>query len=279
MKNLVYKSLAILLIFASLSGGRAFAESVLEGKTVVLLGDSNTWIGGDACDRPDGWNFWFAQGMNPGSIRSYARSGATWSHTSATTRNTVEYSEIITDDNVIYNQVVRLIEAVDNGVQDSPDLVMVAAGTNDAWFPHLRPEEFGRTPREALGRDAGELLALPPGKVLSLPEAVRYNLLILQGRFPDARFIVMTPIQSVKISSGMLADVSGIIEEVASSTGVSVIRQDMLCPVDSSREMVNRRLTTDGTHTSKEGARLNASVIIDCVNQIFASSTPAGRDI
>lgn len=33
--------------------------------------------------------------------------------------------------------------------------------------------------------------------------------------------------------------------------------------------MTHRRLTTDGTHTSEEGARRNAAVIADCVRQIY----------
>lgn len=247
---------------------------------IVLLGDSNTWIGGDDCSSPRGWNYWFAREFDSSDVVSYARSGATWSHTSSTTRNPAHYSEIITDDNVIYNQIIRLIEAVDSRSQQSPDLIMIAAGTNDAWFPQFRPEEFSLSASEALGRDIGELLSLPPGKVLSLPEAVRYDLLILSARFPDARLIVMTPMQSVKISDKMLADVSTMIDEVATRSGASVIRQDLLCPVNSAAEVVTRRLTTDGTHTSEEGARKNAAVIIKCVKQILdtQSASLSGDD-
>lgn len=248
------------------------SPGVLAGKTVVLLGDSNTWIGGDDCSDPRGWNYWFARETDPGSIRSYARSGATWSHTSRTSRNTQEYSEVITDDNVVFNQAVRLLEAVDSGKQAEPDIVMIAAGTNDAWFPHLRPEEFSGTAREALGRDAVELLSLSPSRVLSLPEAVRYTLLILQGRFPQATLIVMTPLQSIRISDEMLRDVSGMIEEIALGSGAGVIRQDLLCPVRALSEMTRRRLTSDGTHTSPEGARRNAAVIAGCVEAVLGTS-------
>jgi lysophospholipase L1-like esterase len=276
---MIHERLVLLLLLVCGCLTRACAEGVLEDKTVVLLGDSNTWIGGEDCDNPRGWNCWFAREMKPRSIRSYARSGATWSHTRRTVRNPGEYSEVITDDNVIYNQVVRLVEAVDSGLQQEPDLIMISAGTNDAWFPHLRPEEFSLTARETLGRDVGEILSLPPGKVLSLGDAVRYDLLILQGRFPSARVVVMTPLQSIRISSEMLADVSGIIDEVASAIGAVVIRQDLLCPVDSEREMTRRRLTTDGTHTSEEGARRNSSVIADCVNDIYNPSAAQATDI
>lgn len=248
------------------------AGGLLDGKSVVLLGDSNTWIGGDSCNNPRGWNYWFARETKPGDIRSYARSGATWSHTSATHRNPEEYTEVITDDNVVYNQILRLVESVDSGHQAMPDMIMIAAGTNDAWFPHLRPEEFSVTANGAIGRDAAELLSLSPGKVLSLPEAVRYDLMVLGRHFPDAKLIVLTPLQSVKVSPEMLADVSGMIDTVALASGASVIRQDLLCPVRSVSEMTDRRLTTDGTHTSPEGARRNASVIVECVRQILAAS-------
>ena len=32
---------------------------------VVILGDSNTSIGGDACDNPRGWNKWFKDKFAP----------------------------------------------------------------------------------------------------------------------------------------------------------------------------------------------------------------------
>ncbi len=254
-------------------GGLSAADyTVLSGKNVVILGDSNSWIGGDSCDDPKGWNYWFAREMSPKTIRSYARSGATWSHVGATRRQPEEYSEVITDNNVIYNQIVRLINETENGQQSSPDLIMIAAGTNDAWFPQFRPAAFSRTAREALGRDAGELLSLPAGKILSMAEAVRYDLLMLAAHFPNAKVVVMTPLQSIKISSAMLADVSEIIEEVARQSGAAVIRQDLLCPVNSEQEMITRRLTSDGTHTSVEGARRNAEVIVECVKQLYIST-------
>lgn len=279
VKSLIYKSLAVVLLLIAGAPAMVSAQGVLAGKHVVALGDSNTWIGGDSCDNTRGWNYWFARATSPASMRSYARSGATWSHTSKTVCDLEEYTEIITDNNVIYNQVMRLIDAVGRGEQRDPDVIMVAAGTNDAWFPQFRPEQFSRTSREALGRDEVELMASLPGKVLSLPEAVRYDLLMLQARFPSAAIIVLTPMQSVKISPRMLADVSGIIEEVAMGVGASVIRQDLLCPVNSEKESVCRQLTTDGTHTSTEGARRNASVIAKCVEGILAGSAPQTHDI
>lgn len=251
------------------------ARRLLEGKRVALLGDSNTWIGGDSCDDARGWSYWFAREAAPSYIRSYARSGATWTHVASTRLDLDGYSEVITDDNVIYNQVMRLIDATRHKGEPDPDMIMIAAGTNDAWFPHLRQEAFSRNPSDVVNRDEVELLSLPPGKVRSLPEAVRYDLLLLQGAFPGARLIVMTPLPSVKISDEMLARVSGMIEETAMAAGAAVIRQDLLCPIDREEETTRRRLTTDGTHTSQEGARRNASVITDCVGSLLDATSGA----
>ena len=245
------------------------ADRLLEGENVALLGDSNTWIGGDRCDDPKGWSYWFAREVTPARMRSYARSGATWTHVPATVADIDGYSEVITDNNVVYNQVLRLIEAVRHKGEPEPDIVMISAGTNDAWFPQSRPEAFSRKPSDVARRDEAELLSMPPGRILSLPEAVRYDLLALQGAFPQARLIVMTPLQSIKISDDMLSEVSGMIEETALATGAAVIRQDILCPIDRESEMVRRSLTSDGTHTSEEGAMRNARVIVDCVARIL----------
>lgn len=269
VKVLTYRCLSLLFSLLGIVWASEGAEGLLKGKNVALLGDSNTWIGGDACDNPKGWNYWFARETAPAHIRSYARSGATWTHLPTTTADLDGYSEVIADNNVVCNQVLRLIEAVRRKEEPEPDIVMISAGTNDAWFPHLRPQAFSRKPSEVARRDEVELLSMPPGKILSLPEAVRYDLLLLQMAFPNASLIVMTPLQSIKISEGMLADVSVMIEETALAAGAAVIRQDILCPVDREAEMTSRRLTSDGTHTSEEGARRNAGVIIDCLSRIL----------
>lgn len=86
---------------------------------VVLLGDSNTFIGGDACDKPQGWNKWFKDFAKPKSCRSYARSGATWTHTPNTVLDMEENIGVLGDNNVVYNQAMRLLTAVLSGEQPS----------------------------------------------------------------------------------------------------------------------------------------------------------------
>lgn len=275
MKRYLLNIFAVIIGWTSLcaAGADNPVETELKETDIVVLGDSNTWIGGDDNSDPRGWNYWLARATSPRSMKSYARSGATWSHTSYTLPDPSAYSEILHDDNVIYNQTLRLIEAVDSGRQPQPDLIMIAAGTNDAWFPERRPEEFSQTAAEILRRDRGELLALPPSKVTSLAGAVRYNLLILKGRFPEAKIILLTPLQSTKVSARMLDAVSGIIGEVAAGEGCAVIRQDSQCPVRAETERFNRRLTSDGTHTTPEGANLNARAIADALKLILSRTS------
>lgn len=112
---------------------------------VVLLGDSNTWLGSDSCDSPKGWSKWFVEAFCPRSCVSYARSGATWTNTVNTTYNITEYTEVITDDNVIYNQVNRLVDAIGRHIQPVPELIIIMAGTNDAWFDSRRPNVWDST--------------------------------------------------------------------------------------------------------------------------------------
>lgn len=233
----------------------------LSDKNISLLGDSNTWIGGEDCSKEAGWNYWFKKDANPKYLKSYARSGATWTHTANTKPDVDEYSEIITDNNVIFNQVLRLMADVELNGAVIPDIIIIAAGTNDAWFADRRPDEFSRTAKDALARDECDFRTALPSAFRSLPESVRYNLIYLHSYFPQAQLVVLTPIPSIKISDEMLEKVSELIAEVAEQMDAKVVRLDRLSPINTENEMVNRRLTTDGTHTSPEGAKANGEII------------------
>ena len=106
--------LSILLLLVAIASSRAGTH---DGNDVVLLGDSNTWLGGDSCDNRRGWSWWFCSCYHPATCVSYARSGATWTNTPSTVRDITGYSETISDNNVIYNQIYRLVDAVRTGVQ------------------------------------------------------------------------------------------------------------------------------------------------------------------
>lgn len=241
---------------------------------VVMLGDSNTWLGGDSCDRPHGWTKWFAEECYPATCRSYARSGATWTATVRTVRDVDEYTEKLGDNNVIYNQICRLMVAVADGRQAYPHTIIISAGTNDAWFVAARPGALDMDASEVFANDAvghaaddsvnGEVDT--SGSMLTLAGAVRFCCGLLQKTFPDVRIVLLTPLQSTAVSEAGITRAGDIIEECGRCMGLTVIRQDRLGCVARRNEIHRRCMTTDGTHTSVEGARFNGILIAKMLN-------------
>lgn len=221
---------------------------------VVILGDSNSWIGGDDCSKPKGWNTWFKRAFAPASCRSYARSGATWSHTSATKVNPQENIGIIGPDNVISNQVVRLRQAVASGSQTTPDLIIIAAGTNDLMFPRKRP---GATA-------AGSLTDLK-----TVAGAMNADLRDLHNFFPKTKIVVLTPIQCVKFTNQALHSLSDLMETTARSAGANVVRMDRQGVVKRDDELKKKTNTYDGIHTSEAGAKANGELVASIIKKLL----------
>lgn len=277
------RRLAVLLIFLLSGMGTAVSRAVAlqqdgngaaiaghESLNVVILGDSNTSIGGDGCDNPKGWNKWFKDRFAPGTCRSYARSGATWTNTRATVYNIEENTGKLGNDNVIYNQINRLKDACNKGEQPAPNLILIAAGTNDAWFSTARPNAFSKTPEQVFGEGNGRFITgTPVSEVLSLAGSVRYGCEMLMESFPDAQIILLTPLQSVAAGAAGIRKVGDIIEECGRYMSVNVIRQDYGCGIYSVREKMSMKYTYDGTHTSEEGARRNGYYIANRVEALL----------
>jgi lysophospholipase L1-like esterase len=239
---------------------------------VVLLGDSNTWLGGDDCAKPTGWNKWFCDSLHPASCRSYARSGATWTNTSETCRNTTEYTELLGNNNVIYNQICRLFQACDEGSQRSPGLILIAAGTNDAWFQGKRPHVFDKTADEVFADTM--TTGRPVSQVLTLAESVRYACLLLRERFPGVRLVLMTPMESTAVPIADIHRAGDLIEACAHRMGVDVVRLDGPGMISRRQEQVQKVYTSDGTHTNERGARLNGFLMAHRVAGLL-SQTPS----
>lgn len=236
---------------------------------VVILGDSNTSIGGDGCDGSRGWSKWFRDKFAPATCRSYARSGATWTNTALTAYNTKECTGKISDNNVIYNQINRLKEDCDGKKCPEPDLILIAAGTNDAWFAASRPGLFSSTVSQTFSYDGGFITGSAVSAVMTLAGSVRYGCELLMERFPDAQIILLTPIQSVAADAGNIRKVGDIIEGCGNRMGLCVIRQDRESCVYYVREKKSNKYTYDGTHTSEEGARRNGCYIANRVNAML----------
>lgn len=261
--------LFLILFVTILQCGLAVAqESNNQNINVVILGDSNTWLGGDDCSKPKGWNTHFKSFFNPASCVSYARSGATWTNTVLTVRNTDEKVGTITDNNVIFNQVCRLVDACSDSAQIVPDLILIACGTNDGWFQKKRPNLFSKTVDEVFA-DSSEIKDKPVNEMLTFAESVRYNCEILKSEFPDCRIILMSPLQSTAVAMSTINKIGDILEECGKYLQISVLRQDKICCVKSSDEKVKKLNTYDGTHTSERGAKLNGEIIATEVENLL----------
>ena len=235
---------------AAVAAGSSTSASGQRPLHVVMLGDSNTWLGGDACDQPKGWNKWFCDAFPAASCRSYARSGATWTHTDLTRPNPAEYSERLGDDNVVYNQVLRLVQDCDAGRQPQPALILISAGTNDVWFARQRPLALTATPADTASADPRLLTG-----------AVRHDCRLLQQRFPEALIVLLTPMQSTAVADSLVSRAGDALADCARRLGLPCIRLDRESCVVSRHERAKRVFTYDGTHTSVAGARQNGRLI------------------
>lgn len=238
-------------------------------KNVIILGDSNTFIGGDDCNKEKGWNKWFKEFFAPATCKSYARSGATWTNTRSTTRNTLECIEVLSDNNVIYNQVQRVFDAFEAQQQVAPDLIIIACGTNDAWFEKRRPGIYNTTVTQAFQVSDEQFLNKKASQVTSLAESIRYSCLLLQSKFENARIILLTPLQSVHAGEAKIKKVGDTIEACGKKLGLSVIRQDEICCIKYSEEKLHKHYTSDGTHTNELGAETNGKILANKIEEII----------
>lgn len=236
---------------------------------IVILGDSNTWLGGDNCTGAQGWTRWFAERMRPASCQSYARSGATWTHTTSTRHDLRENTERLSDNNVVFNQIERLIDAWNRGRQPEPQLIIISAGTNDAWFPKYRPNVFDCDVAHAFEEPDSLFVQRTPNNVLSLAEVVRYDCTLLMRIFPRAQIVLLTPMQSTSIPDMRLFSVAETIAKCGDRLSLAVVRQDKESCVSSARERTGRCFTTDGTHTNIEGARRNGYYLANRLSAIL----------
>ncbi|MCM1376866.1 MAG: SGNH/GDSL hydrolase family protein [Clostridium sp.] len=252
--NFRYLLISLSLLLAFFAG----AKEVKYPPCIAMLGDSNTWNGGDLCDNEKGWNKWFADMLPHVQCRSFARSGATWTHTVKTRPDTLENTAIISDNNVIYNQILRLENYMKQNPDFRPIVVIVSAGTNDLWFSNLRPGLD-----KQLDVDNKTLTGMSPSEVTNLYDAVRYDLLYLRRLLPEAAIVVLTPLQTTQVDDTIIEWGSDVImyASIAVDSNMPFIRLCEKTPIRSEEERRQKHYTTDGTHTSPEGAKAVAKAV------------------
>lgn len=231
------------------------------GKRIAILGDSITWLALATVNYNRGWVTHFRVLLKFAELRNYARSGATWSHTANTKYNITEYTESLSDDNVIYNQVNRLINDVDNNGVTAPDFIIILAGTNDAWYPQYRPDAVADTPASVMSDESVWLGVKTIGSLTSIPKAMRYVAEMIWDKFPDAQVVVTTPLQSTAFTTDRRESIADCIKGSAEYLSWAVIEQDKVCDISRIREHQGYYMTYDGTHTSEAGAKMVGEIL------------------
>ena len=234
------RRLGLLVLFVVCLCGVVHAQLPMH---IVLLGDSNTFLGGDECDKAEGWNKWFKDLVEPLSCRSYARSGATWTHTSKTTYDVEENIGVLSDNNVIYNQINRLKEAYQAGRQPMPDLIVIMAGTNDLWFADKRPD--------------------------ALSKWIEYDCEGLRETFPQTRVVLVTPPTFVKVGMDKQHRAADEIEACVRKLQLEVVRLDQADGMFQASDMIQKGYSKDGVHTTIAGAKVLGQCIYEQVKAIL----------
>ena len=246
------------------------------GLNVVLLGDSITYHSGTTCDGFPyyenkgcfGWGKYFKEKAKPKTIYNYALGGARWCHLSDTgyTLN-VDAATINSHSNVIYNQINRLIARHESGEQPTPDIIIIAAGTNDpdsrsvedvdSIFSDYLNCELSSPDNTPYRCDVNQYPNQNVTSFRSVPDALRFDMELIMQKFPDAQVVLLTPFNRVRGTGidNKATRIGDVIERCGMYLSVPVVRQDKEVGVCKMREVHELKFLSDGTHTSEYGAK------------------------
>ena len=260
-------SVMLLLYVQNLFSAGCLQKDSLQGESTynfVFLGDSNLWTGGDDSSNSRSWSYWFCKDLAVKNSKNYARSGATWTHTKQTRKDLLSYDEKLSDNNVILNQVLRLITDVQENRRSAPTYIFIMAGTNDAWFQNRRPQLFSETVKQAFTRKSRT-----PQQTLSLAGAVKLDCELLKQYLPKSKIILITPMLTTQASVDVVNKVTDIIDASGKRLRVSVIRLDKALLINPEQERQKLNYTLDGTHTSPAGAEKVGEYILKRFKEII----------
>lgn len=227
-------------------------------KTLAVLGDSITWF--QISSEPlRGWLTYFKEQILFKGVRNYALSGATWTNTANTQDSDLTTMNSSSDNNVIYNQVRRLIADVNNG-SDTPDYIMILAGINDAYErgQNALYDDFSASDWGSVGGTTRYIGSRAITTCTSIYKAMRYVAEMIWEEFPFAQVIVTTPLRS-KLHTSERKTVSELIKKSAYEFGWTCIDQDEVNVSILKETLVTsegRMLASDGLHPTVEGAKI-----------------------
>jgi lysophospholipase L1-like esterase len=205
-------------------------------KKIVFMGDSIT-------ANTDGWTKNLLQKIKFSSFLNLAVSGAAWRHTAGTTYDITGAGGGV--NNVIYNQVNKLIDRVTNLVTQKPDIVCILCGVNDGDV-NMGNISTAFTQNYPITGNA-------PGTILDTITAIRYNCELLLSTYPDLQIILTTPIQRGITDNAALFTISQGIKEAGERLSVTVIDCCSEVGIYGEREAISPYYLSDTLHPNAKG--------------------------
>lgn len=227
-----------------------------KNKRILFMGDSITALG--TCER--GWVKYFNEIIEPSFFMNTAVAGARLSNGEPVEFNgNPQFEGDNTDynQNVLLNQIEKIRLARDKGNLDYSDfdLVIIAAGTNDAFVPKKCNIE---TIEEQFTKN-GEVVASKDVDCYTWPGAMRIIYERLKGFYPEAKIYFCSPIQGEEKIRGykdMLYKrnlMKAICERISDVTFVDTLNCG-ICGIYENHWAEGRDLI-DGLHPNINGAK------------------------
>jgi hypothetical protein len=235
------------------------AKAVQQSKTyipkkIVFLGDSIT-------ADPTWWTANMLNRLYFDNFMNLARSGARWAHTAGTIYDITSNGGSATDENVIWNQVNKLIDKINNGLTPVPDVVAIYAGTNDQLFN----SNYG----DVSAAFSGTITERAANTILTVAEAIRYDCEILLNNYPKLQIILATPIQRGIADNTPIFSLGDIIKGCGGIMGNRVIDQGKESGIYGFYEVSGHKFLLDGIHPNMDGReKLGAFNAIELKNAI-----------
>ncbi|HEY8804741.1 MAG TPA: SGNH/GDSL hydrolase family protein [Clostridium sp.] len=223
----------------SLSARLTAIEKTYIPKNIVFMGDSIT-------ADPTWWTVNLLARMSFANFLNVARSGATWSHLAGTVYDITSTGGSTTSDNVIWNQVNKLIDKVTNLLTPIPHVVIILAGTNDFSRP------IGVATTAFAG--ASPITGLAPGSFLDVATAIRYSCELLLNTYPDVQIILTTPIQRGLDDNSVIFSLGQVIKDCGGNLSTQVIDQGKECGIYGKYDVgATVKYLTDDLHPNAAG--------------------------
>lgn len=213
-------------------------DKYISNSIVVVMGDSITAAA-------YGIN-WFYEMMNyiiPRAYINISRAGAQWQNKSNTIDDSTDAS---TDGNNVANTFFNILKQnVDDGIIDSPDVIIVALGINDLWYNF---ENLGSV-EDAMSVDIETAKA---NTMTTTCKAIRLFSYKVNKSFPNAKLVILSPNYSTVNTPENFKTLCDTIVDMANELGIPVIQQAKV-------NMINKdnwkEYLTDGTHPNTKGVK------------------------